>query len=872
VRSIVHGAALDRELDEELAFHVEEAVRARIAAGQSPEAARRAALSALGGVERRKEECRDARGLSFVRDFTRDVAGGIRMLRRHPAFAGLTIAVLALGIGLNTAMFTVINAVLLQPVRLPDPDRIVLLSVSPKDFDFPNAGLEEQSYLDVRDGDHLLDGIATFSSRQAILTGAGEPTTIGLGSVTTQFFSVLGVRPALGRTFASDDDAATRDDVIVLSDWVWRTYLSARPDVIGQRIAIDGVSRRVVGVMPANPGPLLEYDAWIPVAIRVNPAFSQGRRVVGRLKKTTTIDQMRSELEALVEPAMAKTGASRSDWIATVVPVKKYLVGDVRFLLAVLACAVGFVLLIACSNVASLFLARTEGRARELAVRAALGAGRGRLVRQLVTESVVVSLAGGLVGFLLTLVSVPAILSIAEDGSLPLVSPVRVNLTVFAFTCGVSVLAGVLFGMAPALRSRRTINEVAAPGRAVTRPHDRLHGSLVIVEVALSVVLLSGAGLLAKSLFHMRAVDTGFPTRQLATLSMDLPASAYRSLEDLRTFQEEVVTRLAPVPLVQHAAAANFVPFDGEMFAGQYTLANGRQWPPDEMAYKVYVSLGYFETMGIRLRSGRLFTGQDRSGTPQVTIVSASVASEFWPGQSPIGQRISPEDHPFASDWLTIVGVVDDVKESSPREDRALAIYRPYAQATQATVVSQPSLGSHVVFVMRTTSDPHAATSVVREIVRSIDRNLPVRSLDSMEDLIGRTTATPLLQARLLGTFAGVGLLMTMVGIYGVLAYSVSQRTREFGIRMALGADRARLIRSVMRRAAILTLAGIFIGAIGGIGLTTILQGFLFGVAPTDPATLISVAVLLLVVCVLAAARPAMRASRVDPVSALRAD
>jgi putative ABC transport system permease protein len=353
---------------------------------------------------------------------------------------------------------------------------------------------------------------------------------------------------------------------------------------------------------------------------------------------------------------------------------------------------------------------------------------------------------------------------------------------------------------------------------------------------------------------------------------MDLPAATYRTIDDLQRFQEEVVTRLSSVPLVQHAAAANFVPFDGEMFAGQFTLANGRQWPPDEMAYKVYVSPGYFETMGIRLRSGRGFTSQDRPGTPQVAIVSASVASEFWAGQSPLGQRISQAEHPSASDWLTIVGVVDDVKQSNPREGRALTIYRPYAQATQATVVSQPSLGSHVAFVVRTTSDPHAATPAVREIVRSIDKDLPVRSLASMEDLIGRTTAMPLLQARLLGAFAGVGLLMTMVGIYGVLAYSVSQRTREFGIRMALGADRTRLIGSVMRRAAMLTIIGIAIGAVGGIGLTTIMQGFLFGVAPTDPATFISVGLVLMLVGVLAAARPAMRASRVDPVTALRAD
>ena len=601
--------------------------------------------------------------------------------------------------------------------------------------------------------------------------------------------------------------------------------------------------------------------------VRTSPRAGQ---VLGRLKRTTSIAQMRAELEALVAPSMARMGAKRSDWTASVTSVKEVLVGDSRQPLLILAGAVGFVLLIACSNVASLFLTRAEERAPELAVRAALGAGHGRLVRQLLTESTVMSLAGGLFGVFVTIAGIGVIARIAENADLLIVSTIRVDLVVLVFAAAVSLISGVLFGIAPVIRRQRGINELAGAGRSLTRSHERFHRSLVVTEIALSLVLLSGAGLLAKSLHRMRAIDPGFLPSHVAVLALDLPASRYQSIDDVRALQERMLVRLRAIPTIERAATSNFVPFDHNMFAGQFTLAGGRQWPQDRMAYKVFVTPTYFDVMGIRLRAGRLFTADDNKRAPAVAMVSASFAREMWPSQSPIGQRLTDTEHPAATDWLTVAGVVDDVKQSGLAENHPLAIYRPYEQATSATVTTQPSLLAATTVVLRTRSNPYKIASPVRTVVRDIDKDLSVWRLQSMDDLIAQSTASPIFQARLLATCASLGLVLTMVGIYGVLAYSVSRRTRELGLRMALGADRRRIVREVITRSALLTSIGIGAGTIVTIALSNVLRRFLFEVTPTDPSTLIGVALLIMAVSIAAAARPAIRASAVDPATALR--
>jgi putative ABC transport system permease protein len=806
--------------------------------------------------------------MRLFHDFVRDVIGTVRLCRRHTAFVCLVVAVTALGIGLNTAMFTVLDAVLFRPLPAADPDRLVFLSINPTNFDYGNAGLPEQAFLDVREGDHLLDGLAATNSIQANLTGIPDPASIGVLQVTTNYFSVLGVQPSIGRAFG-----ATEDNVIVISYWLWRTHLAKRPGVIGSHVTVNGIDLEVVGVMPEKPGPFWRHDAWVPLRVHPTHGFTESRPAIGRLKRTTTRTQLRSELDALASPSMTQMGVAHSEWTAAVTSVKDTLIGDVRRPLLFLSCAVAFLLLIACSNAASLFLARTQERSRELAVRAALGAGRGRLVRQLLTEGVFISLLGGAAGVLATVTGLNVIVRLVEARDLPIVGPVRVDLPVLAVACGLSILSGVLFGLAPAFGSRRASHAHATALRSVTRAHARTHAALVVIQVALSMTLLCGAGLLMKSLYRMRAVDAGFAPERLAVLSLDLPPSRYRSIADVRALHDAVLAAFKTAPGVQSAAAADFLPFGHDMFAGQLTLRTGQPpWPPDGMAYKMFVTTAYFDVMGIQLRRGRFLDDRDTQRTSAVALVSESFAGEAWPGQDPIGQRISESEHPTAADWITIVGVVNDVKQAGPTEDRALAIYRPFAQATPAAVTGQPSLVARTSFAIRATGDPSVSAAAIRSAVRSVDRDLPMQSLTSMNDLMAEAVTTPQFYAQLLGAFAALGLALTLIGIYGVLAYSVSRRTREFGICAALGADRQWLIFAILRQAMVMTVIGIGIGLIAAASVATTARAFFFEVTPADPTIMIGVSVLLLATSAIAAIIPAMRASRVDPAIALRAE
>ncbi|HVW03894.1 MAG TPA: ABC transporter permease [Vicinamibacterales bacterium] len=853
----------ERELDDELLFHIEAHTKDLIADGVAPEEARRQALAIFGGTAPIKERLRDVRGFPFLRDLGRDVRGGVRMLRHHAGFAAVTIGLLALGIGVNTAMFTVLDAVIFRPLPYANADRLVLLSMTPKDFDGV-YGMPSEVFADFRDVDRLLDGMAAFTNVQAaLLVPGGEPTPIGVRAVTSGYFSTLGTNAAQGRTLMTGDETPGRDAVIVLSDGLWRRWLGSRPDVIGTYVTVDGVVRRVVGVMPPNTGALLQSDAWLPMILHPAVGNEEWPTVIGRLRPDTSREQAAAELEALQGPHIKAQGDDPTQWAASVLPLKDYVVGDVRASLFALASAVGFVLLIVCSNVASLFLARTEERARELAVRAALGAGRARLTRQLLTESLVVSAAGGAVGVLVTLASTRAIAAMAASAALPLLSTVNVDRQALAFAAGLCLLSTLIFGLAPAWRSRRLVGTSMALGRTTTLGDSRFHGLLVIAQVALSLVLLVGAGLTIRSI---RNANTGFPTQHLGTLTVNVPPSSYPSTAGLASFHQQVLTTLVTLPGVRRAAAVNFVPFGNNMLAGQFTLDTGRPWPDNEMAYNLCVSDAYFQTMGVRLQNGRSFSTADRPDSGKVAIVSESFAREFWPGESAIGHRLSETDRPTDRDWLTVVGVVDDAKQSNIDQDIPLTVYRPIAQAPQRLSIA------HMTFVLRTDGDPHDIAPSLRTVLHNLAPGVPVPAIRSMDELIGERLISARFQARLLGTFALTALALTMVGIFGVLAYAVSRRTRELGVRLALGASRARIIISVLRRSLLLALAGVAIGSAGAWGLATILQDVLFGVRPSDPLTFVVVAGVLVLGAVGAAAIPASRASRVDPVVALRSE
>jgi predicted permease len=856
IRSLGRRSDADRELDDELAFHLERATDGLIARGMSPDEARRAARLSLGGVEQRKEECREARGLRLLGALRRDLVFAGRMIRRRPGFSTVTIATLALGIGANTAMFAILNGVLLQPLPFPEPERIVVLSSSPIDRVYGIAqGLNEEGYLAFRRGDRLFEHLAAFATTPANATGQGEPARLKLATVTPEFFDVLGTAPALGRSFGPTDDAAA-GGLIVVGDSFWRSHLAAARDAIGRSLAIDGVKHEVVGVMPPEFAFPDDADAWVLLDVQPQQGNSFTRPVVGRLRPGATIAQAEAELAAVTRPSDSTTG----NWQTVAFSLKDRLVGDVRRPLLVLGATVVFVLLIACLNAANLFLIRGAERERELAVRAALGAGRRRLLQQLFVECTLIAAASAVLGILLAAVAIPSILALAPPRTIPRVDLVRINGVVLLFVAGLTGLTTVFFGLLPALRAAGPRPRTASQSRSFTTRHGRLHGVLVVAEIALSVVLLTGAGLMLKSLLQLRAVDTGFSTDGVLTATVDLPAESYGAGAEIRQFYADVLTRLQAFDGIQWAGTVNWLPFGDMTISGDFTL-EGRTTPRGFNVVKSAVSADYFRAMGIRHQAGRAFTAADGPSAAPVAIVSRSAAESFWPGEDPIGQRLTVWR---SQPWMTVVGVVDDVRQYTLMQDRSRAVYQPYGQVGGGLFLRR------VTVVVRTTDDLAAVGPAIRTAFRGADPNLPVPSLVPMDDIVFAQVASPAFQARVLALFAGAALLLTVVGIYGVLAYSVSQRTREFGIRMALGAGALGVVRSVAVRTLALTAAGVLIGVAAALATARVLQGELFGVTPTDPATFAAVIVLIVGAALAAAAVPAWRASRVEPTVVLR--
>ena len=796
-----------------------------------------------------------------------DLRYAFRTLRRYPDFTTVAIVALALGIGANTAVFTVVNGVLLRPIPFPEADRLFLISYAPQRGPFKSGPcLSDRDYLAFRSQAQLFERVASFNGNAANLTGAGDPVRISIGVVTPDFFRVLEVNPAIGRSFLADEGQAGRDHVVVLSDKLWRNRFGADDRLVGKAIKLDGLSRTVIGIMPAGFSFPYDSEAWTPLAIRATPGNFLMMPVMGRLKAGVSPQQAKAELETIVRRRPLEPEEERRNELAQILPLKELLVAKIRASLLIFAGAVAFVLLIACANVANLLLARAAGRQQEMAVRTALGAGRWRLVRQLLTESTLVALAGGAAGILIALWGVPGLVALAPPGTVPRVEQIRFDRWVLVFTIGISLLTGIIFGLAPAFQAtRRELREsLTQSGRTLTGRYEGLRSALVISEIALALVLLTGAGLLLKSFLRMRAVDPGFRAENVLTATVDLPDSAYHTPLELRSFQQRTLARLSTLPGVLAAGTVNYRPLAGLLIVGDFTLEGGRKLPQGYVADKPSASPGYFRAMGIRLLRGRDFTERDNADSPGVVIISHSVAQRLWPNEDPIGKRISMEEHPKPEDWLTIVGVVDDVRQQGLTQNPDPAVYKPYLQVKHSFFLN------HVTFVVRTASDPVSLAPAMRGAFREIDKDQPVQSIATMQELVAATTAEPRFQARLLGVFSLIALVLATVGIYGVLAYSVSQRRHEIGIRMALGAETGDVIGMVVRRTAALACAGILLGAAGALALTRVLARFLFEVKPADPATFLSVAVVLAVVAMAAGFIPARRATRIDPAVSLR--
>jgi len=866
--SLTNRSRLERDLDEELRFHLEARTEDLARAGMPrAEAARRARLE-FGGVEAYKEGCREARGLRWLDEARQDLRFALRGLRRNPGFAAVAVLTLALGIGVNTAMLTVAESVLRRPLPYRDPARLVMVhsvgSFGP--FSWRDGPFADPDYLELRRLGAFSD-LASFGTFESSLTGAGEPVRALRGEVTPSLFPLLGVAPALGRVFRSGEEQGPSGALAVLSDGLWRGRFRADPGVIGRVENVDGVPTTIVGVMPPAFNFPPRTELWTP--LRIRPAYRDNsiNRVVGRLASGIDREQALAQSRTLMAAVGRSLPPARRNADVSIVGLQESLVGPVRPLILVLLGAVGFVLLIACANMASLLMARAAARRQEMSLRAALGAGRPRLLRQLLTESLVLAVFGAIAGLALARASLPVLLAWVPPHMLPRIDEVRIDAAVAAAAGALCLGTGVLFGLAPAWwASRRDLGPTQKhrTASASSPAERRVRGGLVIAETALVMVLLVGAGLLLKSFWRLQRVDPGFRRDGILTLSVSLPDRAYATVEQKRDFYLRLLERLQTVPGAGDASAVNLLPFGWQSWQGDFTV-EGTGRPSDLVVGKPAVSESYFRLMGIPLRRGRFFDARDGAGAPRVAIVSEAVARGCWPGQDAVGRRLTMDD-PKEGAWLTVVGVVGDIRQDTLAGDPLPMIYVPARQEWRGFF-----LGS-MAFLARTSGDPALMASALRAEVRALDPELPVQRIERLDDLLSGSLAQPRFRTAVLLTFALLALVLALVGIYGVAAYEVTRRTPEIGIRRTLGAQTSSVLRLVFGRSLGLVLAGLAAGVPGALALTRVLQGFLFAVSPADLATFLAVMLAVMVAALLASAVPARRATRVDPAVALRYD
>jgi len=865
-QSLLHRNRLERDLEDELRDHLERQAASYQAQGMTPDAARAAARRGFGGVEQVKEAVRDTRGLRWLDELLQDLRYAGRTLRRAPAFTAVVVATLALGIGANTAIFSVVKGVLLTPLPYRDPSRLVIVweSKGPSTRNVVNPG----NYLDWHDRATSFSGLALMTWVGLTFTD-GQAERVPGRAVTPDFFDVLGAAPALGRTFTVDESRLNAPRVIVLSDALWRRRFGADPAIVGQAVGVAGGTARVIGVMPPtfHPMPLGHEQYWEPLPLDWSNRTRNGRyaMVVGRLKDGATLESAQTDMSRVARQLESEAPHFDTGWGVTVLPLMEQVVGDAQRTLLMVLGAVSLVLLIACANVANLMLGRAAARGREMAVRASLGASRWRLVRQTLAESVTLALAGGAAGALLAAWGVHGLVAAAPP-EVPRIADVRLDLTVLAVTGVVSMAAGVLFGLPAALsRSGAAIQGVPAATTRVTAglPTTRLRGVLVIAQMSLAIVLLVGAGLMVRSLRRLIAVDPGFDPANLSALDITLPDATYPDSLRRVAFYDRLLESVRNIPGVQRAGITNWLPMTSGNSTTSYAVV-GRPEPAAGQrpgAAIRTVDPGYFDAMRIPLKRGRLLAPGDRLGTVPVAVISEAMAEQQWPGQDPIGQHIKVDWwHPDAS--VEIVGVVGDARHDGLDATLRPTLYFPFAQESQGGMT----------LVLRSPVPPATLTRMVRGTVADLDKALPVADAETMYQHIAETMADRRYPAFVLGLFAVLALILAAVGIYGVLSYTVGQRTREIGVRLALGARPGDVLRTVLGGGLRLTLIGVALGAIGAGLAAETLTKLLYGVRPLDPTTFGLVSLVLVGVALLAMAAPARRASRVDPMVALRSE
>jgi putative ABC transport system permease protein len=807
----------------------------------------------------------------------KDILYAFRQLTKHPTFSLIAILALALGIGANTAIFSVVNAVLLQPLPYRAPNELVWLWGTNPLNEIPKEAASYPDFNDWRQQAQSFQTMAGFANTSSILTEeGGEPERLPGAVVLGDFFTVLGVEPALGRKFLPEESEQGKNRVVILSQELWQKRFGGDPKIIGRQITVNGNPNTIVGVLPSGfqdpmPAARKKVQLWIPLT--VSDGMRNSRRgdflnVVARLKPGVSLDQARAEMKGIATRLEKQYPDTNTAWGIIVEQLHETLTGDIRPALLLLLGAVAFLLLIACANVANLLLARASSRQREIAIRAALGASRGRVVRQLLTENVILSLGGGMLGLLFAVWGMHALLALSP-GNIPRLDSIAINQQVLWFTLGLSLLTGLVFGLVPALTaSKPNLNDTLKEGgrsAAEGASGRRLRNAMAVAEIALSLVLLVGAGLLIRSFIHLQEVKPGFNPSHLLSIDLSLPSAKYAENQQATQFFDQLLASVSRQPGVHAAAIATDLPLGGNPDFLAFSVEGRLLAPTDRTpdAESRIVSPDYFRTLEIPLRSGRLLTDRDTTGVPDAAVINETLARKYFAGENPIGKRVTFGD-PQAKDaeWFTIVGVVGDVHGTRLNAEPYAQIYSSFRQTPRRAFS----------LIVRTAGEPTAMLRTIREQIWALDRQQPLYNVRTVDEVLAQSIARPRFNMLLITILAGVALVLAAVGIYGVISYSVSQRSHEIGVRMALGATAGDVLRLVVGQGMLLAGIGLALGLLAAFGLTRIMSSLLFGVSVTDPITYFGLALLLGAIALLACYIPARRATKVNPVVALRAE
>ena len=876
VQGLFRREAVIGDIDEEMRLHLEMQVEANVERGMPPEEARRAALRSFGNFDSVRERAYEVRGGGMIETFLQDVRYAVRMLAKRPGFTAVAALTLALGVGANTAIFSVVEAVLLRALPYRHADRsVVVWENNRSESGTPNV-VSPANFLDWRDQAKSFDEMAAFYDARANLTGVGEPEEVPLQVATPNLFTLLGVEAAVGRTFTPEDATAEPAEIAVISHGLWQRRFGRSPGVIGRIITLNGNNYTVIGVMSPDFKWFIKESSrngkpaelWVPRALseqqRDRNASGRYMQAVGRLAPGVSRQQAQAEMDTIAARLEDQYASFNKGWGASLVPLRDQLAGEIKPALLVLLGAVGFVLLIACVNVANLLLARAAGRHKEIAIRSAIGAGRRRIVRQLLTESLLLALLGGALGLPLSRWCVEALVALSPTNLIG-AGQVGVNLPVLAFTLAVSLLTGVVFGLVPALEASRvnlgeTLKETSR-GNAGSSRGRRLRHALVVAEVGLALVLLVGAGLMVKSFLRLQAVNPGFDAANLLTMRVLLPATKYPDDARVVAFYRQAAANFRTLPGVRSASAVSALPFADPGAATDFTI-EGRPAPaPGDALYTDVrvVDEEYFRTMNIPVVAGRTFLAQEAVEDRKVAVVNEEMVRRYFPGENPVGKRIFVEmwrePHP-----TEIIGVIGDA-----RYNKLEGELRPMVYFTPPQLIYRS-----MTLILRTGGDPESLAAAARGAILAIDKDQPVADVRTMESWLAESVARARFGTLLLGAFACLALTLAAAGIYGVMSYSVAQRRNEIGIRMALGSQASDVLRLVLGKGLALVLAGVVLGLLGALALTRVMSSLLYGVSATDPLTFAAIALLLTSVSMIACYLPARRATRVDPLTALR--